>query len=339
MAANNISTLATKEERQIAKLELAQTKRQLVGTPGYRDLRYYDVNLLPTKYSGNDVVNNSHPDGPVPGRPWKTTPNTVLGLWRTTYDGYFNADNFGDRGTRIEAAVEWFDTVGPGIVIESVQVTDFSLFDGNIYSTQWLGYFRAPHTANYTFYSASDDEAYFWIGDKAITGYTAANADLYSWPDYNGELSTDPIALTEGQYYPIRLQYGNAGGGAFLNFSWSDDYTPPPPTGATIQVSDLQYAGAQWTGSPSLVGSTYTNGGWDYIGFNNAGLYNTLFGLLGGDGKLAVTWSVGSTAPTGYVNVNFDGNTTFQFVPVVDAGGSNNYPGSWVFPATFSVIP
>ena len=74
MAENGISSLATKADRQIAKLELAQTKRQQTGTAGYRELRYYDLDLLPTKYVGNDVVNNPNVGGLQPGRPWSTTP-------------------------------------------------------------------------------------------------------------------------------------------------------------------------------------------------------------------------------------------------------------------------
>lgn len=68
MAANGISTLPTKEARQIAKLELAQAKRQQAGTPGYRVLNNYNTALLPAVYSGNTVA----PQYPelVAGRPW-----------------------------------------------------------------------------------------------------------------------------------------------------------------------------------------------------------------------------------------------------------------------------
>ena len=212
MAANGISTLDTKELRQIAKLELAQTKRQLVGTPGYRELRYYDLDLLPTVYSGNDVVDNPNLGGLVQGRPWKTTPNILSGLWRSRYDGYFAGDS------------TWFDTQTP---TNSTQVTNFSI-PANIDDTsfQWLGYFKAPHTANYTFYVYSDDESYFWIGNNAITGYTNANANMYS---NCSSITSDPVALTAGEYYPIRLQYGNTITISTLDISWSDDYTPPGP--------------------------------------------------------------------------------------------------------------
>ncbi len=67
MSVNGISTLVTKELKQIAKLNLAATDRAADGNP--RDT--YDINLLPTRYVGNVVVDNTT-DGNVltPGRPW-----------------------------------------------------------------------------------------------------------------------------------------------------------------------------------------------------------------------------------------------------------------------------
>lgn len=60
MAANGISTLATKELRQKAKLNLAATKRG----------KTYDITKLPTQYSGNAVVDNPNIGGLVIKRPW-----------------------------------------------------------------------------------------------------------------------------------------------------------------------------------------------------------------------------------------------------------------------------
>jgi hypothetical protein len=70
MSENGISWLPTKEERQIAKLELAQSKRQLVGTNGYRPHNVYDINALPTKYVNNTIVDNPNNNGLLPCRPW-----------------------------------------------------------------------------------------------------------------------------------------------------------------------------------------------------------------------------------------------------------------------------
>lgn len=75
MSANGISTLENKELKQVAKLELAQTKRQAGGNiaqPYYRPLNTYDISLLPTQYAGNIVVDNPNVGGLQPGRPWTT---------------------------------------------------------------------------------------------------------------------------------------------------------------------------------------------------------------------------------------------------------------------------
>ena len=60
--ANNISQLATKQAKQLAKLDLAAAKRD----------EAYDINKLPTKYTGNTVVDNPNTGGLVAKRPWAT---------------------------------------------------------------------------------------------------------------------------------------------------------------------------------------------------------------------------------------------------------------------------
>lgn len=85
MAANGISTLSSKQAKQAAKLTIAEAKRQgkfvaangaISGTanasqPWARTLSTLDIDLLPTKYSGNVIVDNTK-DGNVlvAGRPW-----------------------------------------------------------------------------------------------------------------------------------------------------------------------------------------------------------------------------------------------------------------------------
>jgi hypothetical protein len=70
MAANGISTLATKRARQDAKLALATTNRTASGR---RDT--LDITQLPTVYAvgdndTNNVVDNANAGGLVTGRPW-----------------------------------------------------------------------------------------------------------------------------------------------------------------------------------------------------------------------------------------------------------------------------
>lgn len=72
------NTLPSKRARQLAKLELAQTKRRAGGDttkPYYRSRNTYDVTQLPTQYkvdddNTNNVVDNPNTGGLVEGRPW-----------------------------------------------------------------------------------------------------------------------------------------------------------------------------------------------------------------------------------------------------------------------------
>jgi hypothetical protein len=66
MAANGISTLATKEARQIAKLDLAATDRAADGNPRAT----YDITQLPTQYNDDAVVDNPNESRLIEGRPW-----------------------------------------------------------------------------------------------------------------------------------------------------------------------------------------------------------------------------------------------------------------------------
>jgi hypothetical protein len=84
MAANGISSLATKELRQKQKLIIAAAKRQgkivaadgtITGSidstkPYYRARNTYDLTQLPTQYTGNTITDNPNVGGLVIGRPW-----------------------------------------------------------------------------------------------------------------------------------------------------------------------------------------------------------------------------------------------------------------------------
>lgn len=79
MAANGISTLATKRERQIAKLDLASSDRAAVGNPR----NTYVLEQLPTVYAPGDndtpdVIDNPNLGGLVLGRPWVSDPDGAV---------------------------------------------------------------------------------------------------------------------------------------------------------------------------------------------------------------------------------------------------------------------
>ena len=62
---------ATRQKSQEMTLDIAQAKRQVVGQPYSRTLNTYDVTILPTRYVGDTVTDNTG-DGDVltQGRPW-----------------------------------------------------------------------------------------------------------------------------------------------------------------------------------------------------------------------------------------------------------------------------
>ena len=86
MSANGISDLSTKELKQVAKLDIAQAKREgrVVADNGsisgsidssknyYRERNQYDLTQLPTQYDDDAVVDNANSGGLVTGRPWTT---------------------------------------------------------------------------------------------------------------------------------------------------------------------------------------------------------------------------------------------------------------------------
>ena len=82
MALNGISTLATKEARQKAKLDLAAINRAADGNARAT----YDITQLPTQYDDNSIIDNANTGGLVLGRPWinTTTPFTFYEAFGTT---------------------------------------------------------------------------------------------------------------------------------------------------------------------------------------------------------------------------------------------------------------
>lgn len=204
MSANGISTLATKELRQKAKLNLASADRKAINLGS--NTRYeYDITELPTQYYGNRVENNPNLGGLTLGRPWIFGSPTYLyadGLYRKTYNGYFN-----DVPTWFASATVTASTADSTLAINPAPT-------GTSY--QYLGYFVARSTETYTFYLDSDDASYLWVGTNAISGFTTANALVNNGGLHGVVEQSGSVALTEVTYYPIRIQFGNNGGGGSL---------------------------------------------------------------------------------------------------------------------------
>jgi hypothetical protein len=135
------------------------------------------------------------------------SPSYVAGLFKGIYGGYFND------------YLPYFDESSP--YATSVETTEiFHSDDNDYYSVQWLGYFKPTTTQTYTFFLNSDDASYMWIGPTAVTGFTTDNALINNGGLHGAEEVSGSIALTAGQYYPVRIMFGENEGDALLAFSY-----------------------------------------------------------------------------------------------------------------------
>ena len=140
------------------------------------------------------------------------------GLYRTKYSGTFVLDPtwFAANAGNIVNS----DSLPEGVIQNYEEVE-------TAFSFQYFGYFVPPTSANYTFRAHADETFIFWIGAKALSGYTYANKDMYG--NYNGtfpeqQTQSFTIALTAGEFYPIRIQWANSAGWGQLDvFTWGND--------------------------------------------------------------------------------------------------------------------
>jgi hypothetical protein len=134
---------------------------------------------------------------------------TNNGLAWSLYNGYF-ADN-----------VNYFTgtPVTSGIVTSIPSINSgtggYVPANGSLeyYSVQWIGYFLSNYTGTWTFYTNSDDASYLWIGPNASSGFTAANATVNNSGLHAMVERSGTVSLVAGQYYPIRIQFGENGVG------------------------------------------------------------------------------------------------------------------------------
>jgi len=147
---------------------------------------------------------------------WTSWVPYTAGLYKTTYSGYF-ADDVSFFATAIPATVG----TNPATSVQTTSIFEGSGDSGTNFSCQWLGYFKPTTTETYTFYTASDDASYVWIGDNAITGFTTTNAIVKNGGLHGITEQSGTISLTAGVYYPIRIQFGELNGGDAMTFNFS----------------------------------------------------------------------------------------------------------------------
>ena len=144
------------------------------------------------------------------------------GLYGKRYDLYFPFNGGADAFEATIQRSSGTDSVH-GDEEATVDFNHFTSSDRNLdtpnnyeyYSWQWLGYFKAPYTDNFTFTLNSDDYSQMWIGNLAKSGFNDSNFFISQTSGGNS------ISLIGGHYYPIRIQFGEYTGGDFITLSYS----------------------------------------------------------------------------------------------------------------------
>ena len=168
---------------------------------------------------------------PTPTPTPSPTSSFSAGIFKTTYAGYHN-----ENPAFFATATPTAFGSNPATSVQTTSITEPSSDDGSNFSCQWLGYFKATTTETYTFFLSSDDGSYLWIGANALSGFTTANANINNGGAHGTQEVSNTFSLVAGNYYPIRIQFGEIGGGDVMTFSYSS-----PTITKTTNVTGLVF--------------------------------------------------------------------------------------------------
>jgi len=190
---------------------------------------------------------------------------STKGLLWGYYDGYFNDDvmfasKYKKLGSGVALNLSNLSTITGNTVVENVQ---FNCADGDPcgwkgYSTdnyqaestdthyftiELVGYFKATQSGYWEFFTTSDDASFLWIGDVANSGWNIGNALInngrpHGMRTISNSTQNNPtgsLYLTEGNFYPIRIQFGEQGGGYGFRVGWR----PPGGTWTSNGANNL----------------------------------------------------------------------------------------------------
>jgi hypothetical protein len=192
-----------------------------------------DIYTILTFTGNGSFTSTSTPPTPTPTPTVTPTPTSAFsaGIFKTTYSGYHNEDP-----TFFATATPTSFGSNPATSVQTTSITEPSSNDGSNFSCQWLGYFKATTTETYTFFLSSDDGSYLWIGANALSGFTTANANINNGGAHGVQEVSATFSLTAGVFYPIRIQFGEIGGGDEMTFSYSS-----PTITKTTNVTGLVF--------------------------------------------------------------------------------------------------
>jgi len=149
-------------------------------------------------------------------------------LYGKRYVGYYDDD------------VNFFNTAQlHGDTNLTASISSFSS-SAELYSWMWKGYFLAPNTGTYTFYTTSDDASHLWIGAIAKTGYTTSNATVNNGGLHGARERSGTISLSAGTAYPMRIMFGENTGGDIMTVAFAG-----PSISKTTNGSGYYFGGEQ----------------------------------------------------------------------------------------------
>jgi uncharacterized protein YjdB len=154
----------------------------------------------------------------------------------------FGGESAGLVGTRYvnyyDDNPDWFATATlHGETVTSTQIQSFTS-NSDHYSWQWLGTFRSAAAGTYNFCTASDDASHLWVGAIAESGFTVANAVVNNGGAHGVVTRCGDVTLAATTNYPIRIQFGEIGGGDIMSV-----YFTPPGGSATYNGTGYFYSG------------------------------------------------------------------------------------------------
>ena len=92
------------------------------------------------------------------------------------------------------------------------------------FSVRWTGYIEVPATAEYTFYTVSNDGVRLWIDERPL---------INNWTDHSEKEDIGRISLQAGRPHPVKLEYFYNGGQAVMKLAWSRPGQGSEPIPAT----------------------------------------------------------------------------------------------------------
>jgi hypothetical protein len=174
-----------------------------------------------------------------------TVLNSATGLWRSKYDGNFTASGL---NTVNSYDLNWFVGKTPMKSLADTALSWGTQGDGpnpgqHNFSVEWLGYINLS-SQKWNFYVTSDDTCAVWIGNSAVSGFSAANclvssSNLSLPSDASSSRSSKSLIFDNTKWFPIRIWFGEFTGACrFQLFALGEDGTKLAGNNLTINYNN-----------------------------------------------------------------------------------------------------